>query len=170
MDYWDTYDCQLGRFQNYSGMSKIFVPIIRNAIDALETRFVNQCFPNSGRHVECVTDEDDQPFALLSLMEHYVAESKLRTQAARELLRNGQVEGQYNAYFYWKKTHRTVITKTEQPIVINGVEAPEAGTISVTMEEEISEACPMIEVLHDTDVAIIPQTAASVDEALDAGG
>src|SRR5690348_8238918 len=67
LDYWDLFDCKLGRFQNYSGMSKIFLPIIRNAVNALVVRYINQTFPNSGRHVEAVTGEQDQPFALLSL-------------------------------------------------------------------------------------------------------
>ena len=73
LDYWEAYNCELGRFQNYTGnLSQIFVPIIKNAVDALVTRYVNQAFPNSGRHVEAITGETDEPFALLSLIEHYI--------------------------------------------------------------------------------------------------
>lgn len=170
MDLWDLYDCQLGRFQNYSGMSKIFLPIIRNAISALVVRYVNQSFPNSGRHVECVTGEQDQPYALLSLLEHYISEAKLRTQAATELLTNGQIEGQYNAYFHWSKRSRVVVTKEKQPIKVDGMPTPEAGELTITIEEEIEDSCPMIEVLHDADVAVIPATASSIEEALEVGG
>lgn len=170
MDLWEIFNCELGRFQNYTGMSKIFLPIVRNAVSALVVRYVNQSFPNSGRHVECITGEDDRPFALLSLIEHYVSESKLRTQAATELLTNGQIEGQYNAYFHWSKRSRVVVSKEEQPVKVDGIAAPEAGTIEITTEEEIEDSCPMIEVLHDADVLVIPATASSVEEALEVGG
>ena len=103
LDYWDAYNCVLARYQNYSGMSKLYVPIIRNGVDALVTRYVNQAFPNSGRHVEAITGETDEPFALLSLIEHYIEKGKMRTQAVPAILKNGQVEGQYNAYIHWDK-------------------------------------------------------------------
>lgn len=170
MDIWELYNCELGRFQNYSGMSKIFVPIVRNAINSLVVRYINQSFPNSGRHVECVTGESDQPYALLSLLEHYISESKLRTQAATELLTNGQIEGQYNAYFHWSTRSRVVVSREEKPIKVGGVDTPEAGTLSVTTEEEIEDSCPMIEVLHDSDVLVLPATSSSVEEALELGG
>lgn len=170
MDLWELYNCELGRFQNFSGMSKIFIPIIRNAVNALVVRYVNQSFPNSGRHVECVTGESDKPYALLSLIEHYIAESKLRTQAATELLTNGQIEGQYNAYFNWSKRSRYAVTREEVPIKIDDMETPEAGSLRLTIEEEIEDCCPVIEVLHDSDVLVVPATASSIDEALECGG
>ena len=38
MDYWDIYNCQLGPNQFYSGNSKIFVPIVHDAVNARKTR------------------------------------------------------------------------------------------------------------------------------------
>src|SRR5215475_501511 len=52
MDYWDIYNCQLSPNQFYSGNSKIYVPICHDAINARVTRFKNQMFPMSGKHVE----------------------------------------------------------------------------------------------------------------------
>src|ERR1035437_4331967 len=69
MDYWDIFNCNLGPKQFYSGNSKIFVPIVHDAIEARKTRFVNQIFPQSGKHVE-VTASEDKPMALMSLLEH----------------------------------------------------------------------------------------------------
>src|SRR5258707_876490 len=34
MDYWDIYNCKLNNNQFYSGNSKIYVPIVHNAIEA----------------------------------------------------------------------------------------------------------------------------------------
>src|SRR5438874_1225563 len=55
VDYWDVYNCKLGPNQFYNGQSKIFVPIVHNAINARKTRFTNQIFPVSGRYVDCVS-------------------------------------------------------------------------------------------------------------------
>src|SRR5208282_2969043 len=78
MDYWDIYHCTLGSKQFYSGNSKIFMPIVHDAINARKTRFVNQIFPQSGKHIE-VTASEDKPTALMSLLEFYIRKAKLRT-------------------------------------------------------------------------------------------
>src|SRR5262245_51780196 len=63
MDYWDIYHCTLGPKQFYTGNSKIFVPIVHDAVNARKTRFVNQIFPQSGKHIE-VQASEDKPTAL----------------------------------------------------------------------------------------------------------
>src|SRR5215469_14116408 len=55
MDYWDIYNCKLGPKQFYVGTSKIYVPAVHDAVNARKTRFVNQIFPQSGRHVDVVS-------------------------------------------------------------------------------------------------------------------
>src|SRR5579864_643867 len=171
MDYWDAYNCELSRYQNYTGgMSNLFVPIIRNAVNALVTRYVNQAFPTSGRHVEAITGEEEQPFALLSLIEHYIDKDKLRTQAAPALLVNGQIEGQYNAYVDWDKLDRFVVSRETEPMSHMGLPMPELGEIETVAEEKVSEDGPGLDVLHDSDVLVLPQTANSIDRALEIGG
>src|SRR5438132_3181520 len=51
LDYWDIYNCTLGSQQFYNGNSKIFAPLVHDAIEARVTRFVNQIFPSSGKHI-----------------------------------------------------------------------------------------------------------------------
>src|SRR5215471_5206564 len=92
MDYWDIYNCQLGPNQFYSGNSKIFVPIVHDAINARKTRFVNQIFPQSGKHIE-VSASEDKPQAIMSLLEFYIRKCRLRTSIMPGLVRNGDVEG-----------------------------------------------------------------------------
>src|SRR5882724_2135348 len=94
MDYWDAHDCKLGPKQVYSGNSQLFIPIIANAIKARVTRFTNQVFPQSGRHVEVITS-DEKPRSIMALLEHYIRRAKMRTLVMPPLMKNGDVEGQY---------------------------------------------------------------------------
>lgn len=171
LDLWDAYNCELSRYQNYTGdVSNLFVPIIRNGINALVTRYVNQAFPQSGRHVEVLTGEEDQPYALVSLIEHYIEKGMLRTQAAPALLTNGQVEGQYNCLVHWDRVERHVVSRETKPIEVDGVPMPEMGDVEMTLQERIDDDCPAIEVLHDADVLVLPATAPTIDAALERGG
>ena len=171
MDCWELFDCELGRFQNYSSdKSQLFVPLVRNGVIALATRYLNQAFPQSGRHVEAVTGEVDRPYALLALIENYIDNAKIRTQAAPALLIMGQVEGQYNAYVRWSKRTRNTVTREEKPVEIDGVPMPEAGTVETLAEAEVADEMPVLEPLHDSDVLVLPATAASIEEALEMGG
>ena len=70
VDYWDIYNCKLNEKQTYNGESQVFVPLVHNALNARKTRFVNQIFPVSGRHVECITVDGGIPDGILSLVEH----------------------------------------------------------------------------------------------------
>lgn len=170
LDNWEMYNCILGRKQNFtSDKSQLYIPIVRKAVDALATRYVNQAFPTSGRHVECITGEVDQPYALLSLLEHNISIAKLRTGAARSLLIRGQVEGQYNAYFHRTKISRRVVSLEEVPVEVDGAEV--AGeTILEATEEEIHDEYADIEVLADNDIVILPATAPSPEAAVEMGG
>jgi hypothetical protein len=168
LDYWDLYNCKIGQHQAYSGNSKIFVPIIPNAVRARKTRFVNQIFPQSGRNVECTTSED-KPNDLVALLEHYIRRSKLRTRVMPPLMVNGDVEGQYSVYVSWGSSTRKVTQRVIKPLKL--VDEPIPGTEDDDIEEaEITRAAPKVEVLADADVLILPATADSVDDALEVGG
>ena len=82
LDYWDGYNLKLTDKQFYSGNSRIYLPFIRDAVDARRTRFVNQLFPQSQRFVEVVTENGDMPHATMSLLEHCPVEPGL--SSARE--------------------------------------------------------------------------------------
>lgn len=168
LDYWDLYNCKIGPHQAYSGNSKIFVPIIENAVNARKTRFVNQIFPQSGRYVECVTSED-KPNDLVALLEHYIRRAKLRTQVMPALMKNGDVEGQYSVYVSWAERERKVTHRVRKPLVVEGDAMP--GTEDDDIEEEtITRDGPRVEVIADSDLCILPATADSIEEALEAGG
>lgn len=179
MDYWDVYNCKLSGNQYYAGNSKIFLPIVHDAVKARKTRFTNQIFPSTGRYVEVTTEDGTLPQAEMSLIEHYVRRSKLRTVVVPALCVNGDVEGQYNIYVSWAERKCKVAWKTQKPIALEMQEEMAGGPdmledpdekIEDIQEEEIKDAFPHVEVLADTDVLILPATAESVDDALAEGG
>lgn len=170
MDFWDIYNCKLSGNQFYTGNSKIFLPVTRDAIEARVTRFTNQIFPVAGRYIEVTTEDGTIPQAEMSLAEHYIRRAKLRTVVVPALIRNGDVEGQYSVYVSWIKRTRHVAWRTQKPLEADeGVEDPEEKVDDIETEE-ISDARPHVEVLADTDLLILPATADTVDDALAGGG
>lgn len=168
MDYWDLYNCKLGPKQTYAGNSRIFVPIVTNAVNARKTRFANQIFPQSGRNVECISSEE-QPNAIVALLEHYIRRAKLRTRVAPALLKNGDIEGSYHVCVSWRSRKREVVYRIEDALEVDNEKIP--GTEDEDIKTETVEAAaPYVEVLADADVSIIPATADSVEDALEVGG
>lgn len=174
MDYWDVYDQVIGGKQSYAGNHTIYLPIVRQAIEARVTRFVNQIFPRSGRNVDCITS-DEKPYDLMALLEHYIRKSRLRTQVIPALMRNGDVEGQYNLYVGWENSSRHIVQKKQATVEVEGeqVEMPEdmAEDEEPDLEEiETFHMQPTVEVLADSDVLVLPHNASSVGGALEKGG
>lgn len=172
MDFWDIYNCDIGDKQFYQGNAEIYLPIVRDAIDARVTRFTNQVFPGSGRYVEVVTTDTDLPFHYMALLEHYVDTARLRDLVVPALLRNGDVEGQWNLYVSWNDTKRHVTYKSQHGPMLDGVqlEADEAEPIEDVVNEVLEESSPHVEVIPDSDVMVLPALADSIPEALAVGG
>lgn len=192
-DYWDIYNNKLNQHQFYNGNSRIFVPITHDAVNARKTRFVNQLFPVTGRYVEVTTEDGTLPQAEMALLEHYVRASKMRTQVAPALVKNGDVEGQYTVYVDWVETTRHVVSKRKKKATVpigaehmaEGSDAP--GEMDTTAdqegmeievdeevydihEEEIKSGRPHVEVIADSDFLVLPMTSDSLEEALEHGG
>jgi len=173
MDYWDIYNCKLNHNQAYEGsLSRIYVPIVHDAIEARVTRFSNQIFPTNGRFVEVVSPNGDFPYAHTALLENYVAKSRLRTEVMPALIRNGDIEGQYTVYCSWKESDRHVRYREKEKASVDdfNISIEELDDIDTITEEEIEEGSPHVEVISDADLLISPVTADSVDGALEIGG
>src|SRR6516165_1948708 len=170
-DYWDIYNCVLTSKQFYVGNSKIFVPIIHNAVNARKTRFTNQIFPQAGRYVEVTSTDGTRPDALASLLEHYVRKAKLRTKVMPPLCKAGDIEGHYNVYVSWCKRKRHVTWRAAvPPELLEGMPNPAMQPIIDIRHEEIEAAHPEVEVIADSDILVLPVTADDIDEALEEGG
>lgn len=170
MDQWDVYNCKLTGRQFYDGNTRIFVPIIRDAVRARRTRFLNQIFPMSGRYVEVTTSDIDLPEAQMSLAEHYIRASKLRTEVMPALLTSGDVEGQYSIYVTWEEIEKRVAKRVDKAFEADGLQFEEIGVSEDMEEETIIDAGPKVEVISDNDIIILPVTADSIPEAIAVGG
>ena len=171
LDFWDMYHCTLGPKQFYSGNSKIFVPIIHDAVNARKTRFVNQIFPQSGKHVE-VTASEEKPQGLQSLLEFYIRKAKLRTRVLPALVRNGDIEGQYTIMLHWTETRRHVVQRVKRGRTIEevGFDDDDEDGYDDIEEEVITHQYPTVEVIPDADLLVLPTNAESIEAALAEGG
>jgi hypothetical protein len=169
MDWWDCYNCILGQRQSYNGNAQIFVPIVHSAIEARKTRFVNQVFPKNGRYIEAISEDGSIPHTETALLEHYVRKAKLRTQVAPPLCKNGDIEGHMTVQVTWQEFRRNVAWRTKKPPEQEDFD--EGGEdVEDIQEEELVEGRPVVKVIPDTDLLVIPPTADSLEEALRDGG
>lgn len=173
MDYWNAFNCVLDENQYYDGNAEIYVPIIHDAVNAYCTRVSNQLFPEGKHYVDVVTDDAADPLAIVALLDKYLAEGETKTNLCKPLLRNAMIEGQFNLYVDWLEIRRQIVSRETHGSVVRlggeDVETPDEEIDDVS-EEEILEARPIGEVLHDSDVLVLPQATDSIDEALAAGG
>lgn len=178
LDYWDIYDQIIGGKQAYAGNHTVYLPIVYQAIEARVTRFVNQVFPRSGRNVDCITS-DDKPYDLLALLEHYIRKCRLRTQVIPAMMRNGDMEGQYNIYVGWETNTRYVVEKTDPKLSLDSEDGEPPMEITIPADDdeemdieeiEIEHMYPTVEVLPDCDVLVLPHNSSSVGAALEKGG
>jgi hypothetical protein len=168
-DYWDCYNCVLGNQQFYNGTSKIYVPIVYNAVNARKTRFVNQLFPQNGRYVEVTTGDGTLPQTEMALLEHYVRQDKLRSRVAPALAKNSDIEGQMTIQIEWAEKRRHVVYKTKvKPEIEEGI--ADIEDVDDIEEEEIVNGGPHVNVIADSDFLVLPFTADSLDQALADGG
>jgi hypothetical protein len=170
MDYWDVYNCILNRRQFYDGTSQIFVPIVTKAVNARKTRFTNQIFPVSGRYVECTTQDGKLPHATIALAENYVRQAKLRTEVMPALMKNGDVEGHYSVYCSWQEKKRSIVRRVEKPATLGDGIDDDKEKVEDIEEQEVTTGHPIVEVLADSDVLVMPFTANSLSEAILMGG
>ena len=168
-DWWDVYHQKPnGAYQNYSGTAGLYLPFVRNAVNARKTRFANQLFPVSGRHVEMRGMNGDIPFAEVALLEHYIRVADLKRMIPA-LLVNGDIEGQYNLYVSWDTSSRHVVRRaTQHAELIPGLHA--AVSLPTIEHVELKHDRPRVEVLSDVDVVVYPATSDTPEIAIENGG
>lgn len=170
LDYWDIYNCRLTSKQFYAGNSRLFVPLVHNAVEARKTRFMGQLFPQAGRSVDVTTEDGEVPHAEMALLEMYCDKAELRTKLVPAMLVAGDVEGQYTVCVTWSTRKRHVVTRQTSPVKIGGIEHEGLGEIEKLVEETIEDSWPQVDIVPDPDFLVLPATSDTIDEALDAGG
>src|SRR6185312_3663786 len=105
---WDIYNCVLNENQGYNGISEVYVPIVRDAMAARETRFINMLFPGTGRYTDIVAEDGHEPYDLIAVLDNYVRKAKLRTKVIPAMIRTGDVGGNYSLYVEWAESTRYI--------------------------------------------------------------
>jgi hypothetical protein len=169
--WWNCYNCELDDSQFYNGNAEVYVPIIRDAINARTTRFSNQAFPQSGRYVDVTSTDGSTPYEIVALINYYIKAAQFKTSVVKPMLRNGDIEGQYNLLVGWETFDRQIVSRETRGVMVGGIETDGAPEEIVDIrEEDVTEGRPVFTVLHDADVLILPATADSVEQALQIGG
>jgi hypothetical protein len=158
-DYWDIYNTELTDNQIYDGDSQTFVPIVKDAIDARAKRFAALLFPTSGKNLECITESGDMPTNTISLLQHYIRWSKLRTKIP-PLFLNGDIEGQWSLMVDWVSREHTVTRKVKEEIP--GV--PDFSWEDIR-EETVTEAGPEVTLIAAQELLIFPPTVDDIQDA-----
>lgn len=163
---WDIYNCILNENQMYEGDSKVYLPIVHDAIEARVTRFCNMMFPQTGRYSDVLSADGKVPYETMALCDYYVEQCGLRESIIPSLMRSGDITGQYSLFMSWlKRTRNTIKKKQTSELAGEGGTVPEAGTIPDIEFEAVDDSRPDVMVLDARDLLISP---ASVDDVEDA--
>lgn len=163
---WEIYNCQLNENQTYIGNSKVYVPIVRDALVARETRFVNMLFPQTGRYADVVGHDGKVPYDLIALLDDYVRKADLRNRTAPALIRTGDISGNYALMPEWCEHTRNITSKKEvSEIELDGESVDGSDTYEDREHEEVIECYPGVQVLDPRNVLILPVTCQGVKDA-----
>jgi hypothetical protein len=163
---WDMYNCVLNENQMYSGTSEIYVPLVRDAIEARCTRFTNQIFPQNGRYAD-VVGQGDFPWDITAILDHYVGKTKLKSVVVPALMREGDCSGQYSLFLDWTTKKRHTVRKIKKAEVVSeeGVDDPDADKFDDREYEEVTEEKPDVVVLDARNLCILPTNVDEVEDA-----
>ena len=100
--YWDCYNCILNENQAYSGESQNYIPLVRDAVEALTQRSSAMLFPENGRFTDCTSETGDNPKATMALLDHYLDLNQAAVQVPG-ILRAGTVTGTRCIGVEWKR-------------------------------------------------------------------
>jgi hypothetical protein len=165
---WDIYHCALNHNQSYYGTSQVYVPIVRDAMTARETRFVNMLFPQAGRYADVIGNNGQIPHDLNAMLDHYVKRAKLRQKVAPAMIRTGDISGNYALYIEWVEKTRYITSKVKRKEIMTELDTEVEGSEEFDdMEhEEDTEAHPGVTVLDPRNLVVLP--AAGIEDIDDA--
>lgn len=164
---WDIYNCVLNENQMYSGESEIYLPLVRDAVEARVTRFCGQLFPQNNRFSDVIGLGGDKPFEIIAMLDNYVSRARLRTVVAPALLREGDCSGQYSVYLDWARTERNTVRKVQKHNTLPKLDNMpiEDDVYDDRQFDKVHDERPDVMVIDARNLVVLP---ASVDEVEDA--
>ncbi|CAB3720098.1 hypothetical protein LMG22037_04689 [Paraburkholderia phenoliruptrix] len=172
-EFWSIYNAQPDENQQYSGNSQCYIPAVRNAINARMKRTLAQLFPANHKHVSATGPDGNMPFAQISLLEHYIRQTKLKDIVRADLIA-GDVTGQWNLYIDWTKSYRKVTELVRKPPILEdsqiGVEVEDVTVDEDDWEwekeqKDVIEEGPDIVPFATEDFAVYPPTCNDIQKA-----
>lgn len=164
---WDIYNCTLNQYQQYNGKSQVYVPVVRDAMNARKTRFVNMLFPQNGRYADVVNNDGNVPYDLIALLDYYAKQANLRSKVVPAMIRAGDVSGNYALYIEWGVKSRFIVNKEKKPELVaetgEGVDgSPEYDDVSY---EEVKDERAVFSVLDVRDLVVLPVKVDGIEDA-----
>lgn len=164
---WDVYNCTLNQYQSYNGTSQAYVPVVRDALAARETRFINTLFPQNGRYADVTDSEGRTPYDLIALLDYYISQAKLRRNIIPAMIRAGDISGNYALYVEWASNSRFIVNKEKKPELTTETGAAVEGSEEyddVGYEEVIDEKATF-SVLDVRNLAVLPTMVDDIEDA-----
>ena len=84
-EYWNIYQATPDDNQQYAGNSSGYIPAVRDALNARAKRVLKQLFPTNNKHVEGISSDGKSPDTQLSLLEHYIRKTGLKSIVRSDL-------------------------------------------------------------------------------------
>jgi hypothetical protein len=172
-EYWNIYNAKPDDNLTYTGTSQGYIPVVRDAINMRAKRVLKQLFAQNHRHVDAVTDDANPPYTQISLLEHYIRKTKLRSIVRSDLIA-GDVVGQWCLMVDWTSDTRMITNLVRRnPVIeaINGENVEDMDLKDPTAEveeledEEVTEEGPEVIDFSAQDIAVIPPTCQDVQKA-----
>src|SRR5574340_411294 len=172
-EYWNIYNAIPDDNQQYAGNSSGYVPAVRDAINARAKRVLKQLFPQNGRHLEGTREDGNPPHAELSLLEHYIRSTGLKSIVRSDLIA-GDVTGQWNLMVDWTSSVRKVTKLVKRNPLLEQVDGEDREELDLpaldeeedaTEEEDVIEEGPEIVDFATEDLAVIPPTCNDLQKA-----
>ena len=165
-EYWNIYNAIPDGNQKYNGNDTCYIPAVRDCIRARAKRALRQNFPTKYKHVDAIGTDGVRPTAQLSLLEHYIRSTKLKS-ICRSGYIAGDVTGQWNFYIDWMTDVRDVSGMLKRNPIIEELD----GAIDIESEEEIIEEKTIVEQgptvtdFATEDMVVIPPTCNDIEKA-----
>ncbi len=166
-EYWNIYTATPDDNQTYQGNSKVYVPVVRDAINARAKRALKQNFPVKYKHVDALGADSEKPYPQLALLEHYIRTTKLKS-ICRSMYVAGDVTGQWNLYIDWMREVRNIKGMVRRNPAVEALDGEIADPVEEkeTVEDsETIEEGPVITDFATEDLVVIPPTFNDIEKA-----
>lgn len=150
------------------------MPAVRDTVNARAKRCLRRLFPANHKHVDAMSSDGKTPYTQLSLLEHYIRTTRLKSIIRSDLIA-GDVTGQWNLMVDWTTSKRRVTKLVKRNPMVDqidgesvsdlGIEDPLAEEEEDTETEEVMEQGPEIIDFAIEDLAVIPPTCNDLQRA-----